>query len=358
MSTDYPFIYSQHDSPSRITDVDALRSKDRGDGQVNVRPEPRRSSASAPSSLGRSKNPSQVPISASPVVSALDKFNKNIANCDAMERFQMEPNRCLGNRTTDGLKCRTPMKPQNKEVIVQLLTELAAISIEGSTPECVIDKLRKLIELTICRHQCKKLQGEVDRLVLPDPPKDSTCQPAGPIIEETIKDKIEEVPSSPVTLSTTDFTPWWDKASKSALQYLADYLPYQRSKLVVSTWVETQANTPLTKRELDTGSLYVYWNQANFGVYKIGYSTVDVTQRLRKWETQCKHTAQRLYWSRIKVPNVRRLERLVHAELKDYRVKEECCHGCKRGHNEWFIVDFNLIQKSIAFWTGWIRKGQ
>ena len=56
---------------------------------------------------------------------------------------------------------------------------------------------------------------------------------------------------------------------------------------------------------------------------------------------------------------MKRLERLVHAELKDYRVKEHGCHGCLGNHKEWFRgVGLDIILESIAFWTQWMEKGQ
>ena len=386
MNAEFSFADPQYNPPSSITGVDASRSKDRSDGQVNLRPEPKRSSASAPNSLGRSEDLDHVHISASPFVSALDKFNEIVPNCDpkkslpnidAMKRFQDKPARCLAN-TTKGSRCNNRIAPEKQQEVRLLLTQLAAMNVKNNPPGDIV-KLTELVKTAVCYQQRSKVLMELS----PSVPQDSVKNRARPSASPTtktlaIKVKVEEVPSSPrmsdksrtpeelgiqaivspLTLLTTDFIPWWGKVSKSALQYLADYHPYQRSKLAVSTWVEEQANKPLTTLELKTGSLYVYWNQANFGVYKIGYSTVDVRTRLRKWQTQCKHTAQQLYRTRVEVPHARRLERLVHAELKDYRVKEECCRGCKRGHDEWFTVDYKLMLKSIAFWTEWIRKRQ
>ena len=377
----------QHDSPSNIAGVDAPRSRDRSDRQINPRPGFKRTPASAPDSLGRSEDLGHVHISASSVASALHRFNKIVPNCDskkplpkidARKRFQDEPARCLAN-TVKGSRCNNPIAPKNQQEdrqqkIRQLLTELAAMNINNNPPGGIVE-LTKLVEMAVCHRQRDKLLEKLSLSVPQAPVKDRARPSASPItIKPAIKVKIEEVPSSPrmsdesktpeeqgvqavlspVTHFIPDFTPWWDKASKSASQYLADYLPYQRSKLAVSTWVEKQASTPLTTLEHKTGSLYVYWNQANFGVYKIGYTTDDVGIRLRNWRTQCKHTAQQLH--SVEVPNVRRLERLVHAELKDYRVKEKRCRGCKRGHIEWFNVEYKLIEKSIAFWTEWIRK--
>ena len=301
-----------------------------------------------------------------------------------MERFNKEPDRCLGNRKKVGFKCGARIKSQNKQAIMQLLTELAAMNINSSTPKGVIDELGKLIELAICHNHCKKLQDEVNQLILPDPPKDSARPSAGPTLEEdTIKFKVEEVPDSSrmsdesrtseghdvhavdpsFVISAGIFINWCRASPKRALLYSPDYRPYYQSassyRSNVEDWVMKQAATPLTVSELEEGYLYVYWNQATFGVRKIGYTSKDVSERLRRWETQCKHIAEEQYRSPSKVRNVKRLERLVHAELKDYRVKEHGCHGCLGNHEEWFRgVGLDIIHESIAFWTEWMVEGQ
>ena len=179
---------------------------------------------------------------------------------------------------------------------------------------------------------------------------------------KTTKKREAQAVVSPVIFSTSNITYWWDELTKRAPSYLPNYLPYRTKASGASKvreWVMQQAEKPLTLRELKAGYLYVYWNKATFGVYKIGYTTLDVSTRLRRWEAQCKHTAQEQYRSPFKVRNVKRLERLVHAELKEYRVEEHGCHGCSKNHKEWFKgVDFKIIRESIAFWTKWIIKEQ
>ena len=222
-------------------------------------------------------------MSASSFVSALDKFNEIVTSCDAMERFDKEPNRCLGNKK-DGFKCRTLIKSKNQQAILQLLTRLAAMNIKSSTPKCAIDELGKLIELAVCHYQCKNLQEEVNRLMLPDPPKDSAHPSADPILEKDTKIKSEEVPRSPGMSDESRIfggqggqvvdTPFFDSAGKItywcrrspkwALVYSPDYRPYSQpassSEINVEDWVMNQAATPLTRSELKEGYLYVYWN--------------------------------------------------------------------------------------------------
>ncbi len=256
------------------------------------------------------------------------------------------------------------------------------MDIDYNTSSCVTE-LDKLIEKAVCRDQCGKLKNIVNLLKQPDPLEDSARPSAGPIKkEETIKVKVEELPSriltrdesrtiegqkvqdvaAPVVILTGKITFWNRELPKSALLYLPKYLPYQTEDSRgsnVRDWVIKQAEKPLNLLELDPGFLYVYWNRAAFGVRKIGYSTRDVGVRLGEWEQDCKHIAEEQYRSPSKVMNVRRVERLVHAELKNYRVKEYGCRGCLGNHDEWFKdVDFEFILESIKFWTNWIMKGQ
>ena len=359
MSVDYSVANLQHDPPSSYTGVDAWKAKDSIVGQLNPRPELTRSSVSSPNSLGRSEDLSQLPTSASPIVSALDKFNEIIPNCNAMERFQKEPKWCLGNSKQDGLRCHSRIKSDihHHQEITQLLTKLAAMNIKTNKPKCVIDELGKLIELAVCYNQCDELRKKVNLLVLPDPPKGSARPSASPIQGREMQGV-----DDPFVISAGKLTSWCRELPKGASVYLPDYRPYQPASSYspnVEDWVMKQAATPLTVSELTAGYLYVYWNQATFGVSKIGYSSNEVSERLRQWETKCKHIAEEQYRSPFEVRNVMRLERLVHAELKAYRVEEHGCHGCSGKHKEWFKgVGLDIILESIAFWTEWIMEGQ
>ena len=302
-------------------------------------------------------------------------FNEIVPNCDskktrpnidAMERFQHDKTKCLGN-TPKGIQCRCRNRSRDGQEIEQRLTALAARPFEN-TQRCV-DELHELIDLAICPYQCSKVKRRVGLLVPPDPRK-----------EETIKAEVEELPDrilkrdessitggqkaqavvSPVALSTPKITYWLRERSRTTLVYFPNFRSYQTKRArasIVTNWVIKQAERPLTPRQCKAGYLYVYWNKATFGDYKIGFTTLDVDERLKEWESRCKHTAQKLYQSPFEVKNVERLEKLVHAELKEFRVKEYGCRGCLGNHDEWFKgVDFEVVRESIAFWTKWIME--
>ena len=383
---------------------------DRSHGKVDIRPQPRPSAATSSNSSDGSEGLSHhdifaspasssnrlyrsegLSVSAGPSGSAIDKLNDIILHCgskeipldddaivDTVERFQLDQTTCLGN-TLKGKRCRRRNRSEDRQEIEKLLTKLAEMNLDNNRKRCRV-KLLKLTDMAVCTCQRKKVQEEVRLLVPSRPLKDSAGRSASPTIkEDATKAKLEELPAqiiirdkrrttggrkaqavvSSVTLSTSNITFRFAKSPKSASSYSPNYLPYRTEvfrKSDVSKWVMQQAEKPLTRRELDPGYLYVYWNQASFGVYKIGYSR-DVDERLRSWEGQCKHIAEEQYRSPYKVRNVRRLERLVHAELKKYRVQEHSCHGCSKTHREWFKgVAFETILESIESWTEWIMK--
>ncbi|KAL6719730.1 hypothetical protein ACLMJK_001651 [Lecanora helva] len=142
------------------------------------------------------------------------------------------------------------------------------------------------------------------------------------------------------------------------------FVPYQIPAKALadhSAYILELARKAMTKSELCEGYIYVYWNRTTFGAYKIGYTTRDIDKRLQDWASQCKHEAQRTYPPpaeiAIPVPHVRRVEKLIHADLIKYRVKEIGCLGCHRDHIEWFHrIDETLIKAKIKAWTWWIMS--
>ncbi|KIW23741.1 uncharacterized protein PV07_11919 [Cladophialophora immunda] len=112
---------------------------------------------------------------------------------------------------------------------------------------------------------------------------------------------------------------------------------------------------PLTKADMRrSGFIYVFWHPGSLGYVKIGYAT-DVEERLKRWRGQCgfeleQHKSQE---SRpiARVRHLHRVESLIHAELKDYRVFEPRCRGCGISHKEWFEVDPNYALKVVEKWT-------
>lgn len=116
----------------------------------------------------------------------------------------------------------------------------------------------------------------------------------------------------------------------------------------------------LTKRELGTGLIYIFWLKGNFGYVKIGKTSENPQKRLKQWTRACKETFE-LHPSSydielVQIPHVYRVETLIHTELKYYRAKVENCKGCGKSHNEWFKVSEEFAKKIFHKWSKWIQS--
>ena len=126
-------------------------------------------------------------------------------------------------------------------------------------------------------------------------------------------------------------------------------------------------------RPNDTVRAYINGNAGTGGVQeqktiflKIGRAT-NVQRRLNQWSRQCRfnlslvqyyptHSSSSLSDMPRKAPFVQRIERLVHLELSDQKVKRAC--QCGREHREWFEVDASrravrAINEVIRRWVAW-----
>lgn len=123
----------------------------------------------------------------------------------------------------------------------------------------------------------------------------------------------------------------------------------------VSQVVQEHIWTMLTNKEKDDGWIYVLKHYSDGRVRKIGTSKKP-KERLEQWNRDCKrtHECDNIL---LEVPFALRIEKLIHAELKDLRRRIECI-GCstehkKRQHCEWFEVPAEHMWRVIQKWTSW-----
>jgi T5orf172 domain len=107
------------------------------------------------------------------------------------------------------------------------------------------------------------------------------------------------------------------------------------------------------------GFIYMYWIAGSFNFVKIGLTSRTTTERLNEWSKLCGHEIQEFTKSveepGDQLPHIHRVEALVHAELREARLEEIVCKGCRGGHIEWFAVSPAYAQKVINKWSKWIR---
>ena len=260
-------------------------------------------------------------------ISALQKFDELIGSCDASARFAENAGQCLANNKK-GSRCgsRHGMRNEDRAIVETLFAELEGLNFESSPSSC-IDKLRALTAIVVCHHQRKDIRMKVDGLLQRWRLENST-----------------------------------DQCLLKYLPLFSPYRPQSWAHLSVDECIVKKATKPfkastVVGKELGEGYLYVYWNEATFGVRKIGFTSGNVGDRLKKWEKDCRHVAIEQYRSPCKVRHAERVEKLVHAELSDFRVFEPVCRSCSKSHKEWFKgVDLPFIVKKIEAWSQWISE--
>ena len=235
---------------------------------------------------------------------------------------------CLANNRY-GTRCGSweGIRIEDRPMVGKLLAELKRLDF-GSRPSFCVHKLLTFTNLAVCRYQRKGIRAKVNDL---------------------LEQRHLERP--------------YDNGLCKYLPLFLPYRPPESAHLTVNEFVVRQAMEPFDtstdpENELGKGYLYVYWNEATFGIRKIGFTTNEVSDRLKAWETDCNHVAKLQYSSPSKVRHAARVEQLVHADLLDYRVFEPACRCCLKSHIEWFRgVNLSFIIKRIEAWTDWIGEG-
>lgn len=120
------------------------------------------------------------------------------------------------------------------------------------------------------------------------------------------------------------------------------------------------------EKDKESGYLYVFtFDLAGFdGRYKVGIS-IDPDIRLRKQWTSHYQMEPRIVFNELDehvmeskekrpIPHYKRLERIVHSELKEYGLKQICNGGCT--HCEWFEADEDHVIAVARKWCKWMRQ--
>ncbi|MCJ1258135.1 hypothetical protein MMC24_005966 [Lignoscripta atroalba] len=298
-------------------------------------------------------------------------------------------NTCAANNEAKtGGRCSRRLRKGNQVKAAAALERLSNLQLLADLDDC-LKEISDLVELIFCgrSHRTSQLHKlGAWRSELGTPPKqkfdDTVPHSTHKVTELTktqhsinvsrietdhIRPKIAEEALFPFKASTQQM-----KASTtirlkttqrtSYIQRFLPYCPKVRDGLSTQEVLTRMVTRDLTPRELTRGFLYVYWFPGNFGMRKIGITKNSIEQRIEQWEKQCGHPAELIYplqnEERKAVQNVYRLEALVHAELKDYRVEEKHCQGpkCRRSHKEWFRAGDDHVKAVVKKWTSWISK--
>lgn len=137
-------------------------------------------------------------------------------------------------------------------------------------------------------------------------------------------------------------------------------VPKTQRNLTAQQLVNYWLQKPLT--DLDRkgkGSMYVYGHRGSFGYVKIGRSC-NTEGRYASWEKKCTYLIDAcedlLQGIDREAPHPKRLEQLIHAELKVKRCQIRKCERCSGMHTEWFYVRSDEAQRVVSKWTKWMQK--
>lgn len=92
---------------------------------------------------------------------------------------------------------------------------------------------------------------------------------------------------------------------------------------------------------------------ANTQVIKIG-RTVNIKRRMKQWKKQCRYKPCVVL--ALKMPQHHRIERVVHHQLHNVRLREFRCPGCGGQHNEWFRVNTVYAEHLVGMWMEWALR--
>ncbi|ORY12459.1 T5orf172 domain-domain-containing protein [Clohesyomyces aquaticus] len=135
---------------------------------------------------------------------------------------------------------------------------------------------------------------------------------------------------------------------------LIAWQPPRNKPRAVDRVLISEAGKPLTLLERKSAYLYIYWRKDAPNYLKIGYSG-DRKGRLAAWGRKCEVEceARKLSWDAMdkEVLNAKRVEKLIHTELKEYRHKLFC--NCSSIHDEWFMVSEERALRAFLRWSKW-----
>ncbi|KAL7806377.1 hypothetical protein V8C44DRAFT_339042 [Trichoderma aethiopicum] len=115
-----------------------------------------------------------------------------------------------------------------------------------------------------------------------------------------------------------------------------------------------QKNSPLrlailgciSNRSMLEGVVYVLKHIHRPNFFKVGFTTTDARDRLKKNPCFRRH-AEIIYESRVRFLGAERAEMIIHKELESCNILLKECIKCRKGHREWFDAPVDEILDTI-----------
>ncbi|KAM3431199.1 hypothetical protein NHJ13734_007404 [Beauveria thailandica] len=291
--------------------------------------------------------------------------------------FGPAPVKCT-SVTKDGSPCRNNIAQGRKsdaQKTIRKMIEMAMGSIEQDSPLTVLAEVWK--HYTLCHVHLKYSFKTQDDWVKRLEEFRIACQREmdSKIEEEKLKakaataakNKPDEIifaspPPTPKSrqVHKTPRTFWDGVYETSQFKILGPHEAIDKSLCTIDVVAREQLNTEddKSKNEINDGFVYLYQVSGNDNLVKIGFTTGQVSTRLESWRKDCHREVTQLYPALDAickaVPHAHRVERLVHAELMEHRVRVYC-EPCEKQHIEWFKVSAKHAVAVIEKWSLWIQ---
>ncbi|KAF2119314.1 T5orf172 domain-containing protein [Lophiotrema nucula] len=275
-------------------------------------------------------------------------------------RLRLRRDLCTATKVRSSDQCSNPRQGRfNRDIAIKLLDGLRACYENKQYAE-FSSKLRKLVHMGWCsRHRTSEAHNSsFDRL------QDCLYQwseagtrnertAASPSIDyEDFSQRLETV------LALKDGFKQYSilHANSIALGDFLAYFPRGIKSKLASHVVYDVLMSQFSKHEREEGHIYVQIYRTHPQYLKIGV-TEDLEKRLKQWNYCCGRTYEYANFEerKIKVPYAARLEKIVHAELKDWR-KWTLCEQSKKKHREWFEVNLDHVVRVVKKWKDWIEE--
>ena len=286
--------------------------------------------------------------------------------------------KCHGSKETDGMRCGNPISKPNWKHVRHYLDRLVKVDLFCDSKERAEDLL-KLACLINCQryHQDqaiilkesweKLLSGTVQSIKRSRSLDGDVQSHSSTTSADSIATARYDLEAKSVSKRSTkyrddsDFSPGSKSNADTIIRTLVAYDLKLRDTADIMNLFKGIISKDLTPVDIrQRGFLYIYWFPANFGLIKIGRSSGAVERRLKEWERQCGHKPILLFPKTSEdiepVSHTHRLEAIVHAEFRQYRMKEPKCKGCHKTHKEWFVRPFSVAVAAVRKWSTWMRQ--
>ena len=265
------------------------------------------------------------PPSSDSLVDGIKKL-KDFFGDDILARFEAPKHRCVAHGARK--RCGHRLRPAYREMACEILEKLRRPLL---LQDCITE-IEALVELIFNGRHLKEERERMKQLSHQDSPDDEQAS--------------KRSTSPPKYIPSVKINILWQ--------------PQVTLGLSIKEALIRCAAEPLTAREEKPGYLYVYRTTDDFRARKIGVTeNEDIQKRMQEWHRDCHRHPEILYLREesetIQSQHIYRLEKLIHTELKDYRLQEQKCVGCNRSHKEWFLVKDEHIREVVQRWTDWMQ---